>query len=256
MRGLSIEITGLVVSFDGFHAVDEVDLTIVADELRFLIGPNGAGKTTLIDAVTGKSRAASGSIRLAGTELVGKREEDIVRLGVGRTFQTPTVLVDLTVVANVDLALRRRDRLLSLLRPAPPAEREQVRAILDVVGLGADAGVRAGELSHGARKWLEIGMLLAQDARVLLLDEPVAGMTRPERQRTGELLARIAGDRTVVVVEHDMEFLRSYAQTVSVLHEGRLLAEGSVDEVQADPRVVEVYLGRGGKDSDAVAKGA
>lgn len=255
--GVTLEIESLVVSFGDFRAVDDLDLLVVAGELRFVIGPNGAGKTTLIDAVTGRARVASGSIKVAGTELVHLREHRISRLGVGRTFQTPTVLEALTVRENVDLAIGRKGRLAPLVRGAPVGERAAAARVIEEVGLTAQADGPAGELSHGARKWLEIAMLLAQDARVMLLDEPVAGMTAPERAHTGELLRSIRGDRTVVVVEHDMDFLRSYADVVTVMHEGRMLAEGPVAQVQADPRVVEVYLGRSAEETpDRVGTGS
>ncbi len=242
-----LEIAGLTVSFDGFRAVDGVDLSIAEGELRFLIGPNGAGKTTLLDAVTGLSRA-SGSVRFGGQELLGLAPHRVVRQGVGRTFQTPTVFDQLTVAENVDLAASHRRGLLGLLRRRDrivPA----VADALEVVGLTAQLSQQAGTLSHGQRQWLEIAMLLAQQPRLLLLDEPVAGMTRAERDRTGQLLERIVEDRTVVIIEHDMDFLRRFARRVTVLHEGRVLSEGTVDEVQADERVREVYLGRAGDDT-------
>ncbi|QFZ20800.1 urea ABC transporter ATP-binding protein UrtD [Saccharothrix syringae] len=240
-----LEVRGLRVVFDGFAAVDGLDLTVEEGELRFLIGPNGAGKTTLVDVVTGLTRPVAGSVRFAGRELVGKREHEVVRLGVGRTFQTATVFEELTVVENLDLAACFRMPLRSLLRRRRGVS-DEVAAALAETGLTALADRPAGVLPHGQRRWLEIGMLLVQRPRLLLLDEPVAGMSRAERERTGELLHRVAAARTVVVVEHDMEFLRRYARKVTVLHQGRVLREGSVAEVQADPEVREVYLGRAG----------
>ncbi|MFC5750059.1 urea ABC transporter ATP-binding protein UrtD [Actinomadura rugatobispora] len=241
--GALLEIRGLEVVFDGFRAIDGVDLTVRQGELRFLIGPNGAGKTTLIDVITGLTRPAAGSVRFAGTELTGRKEHRIVRLGIGRTFQTSVVFEELTVVENLDLAAGFRRPLPTLLRQRRGVSGTVAEA-LDTIGLG-DLGDRpAGVLSHGQRQWLEIGMLIAQRPRLLLLDEPVAGMSQDERERTGELLTQIARDHTVVVVEHDMEFLRRYASQVTVLHEGRVLVEGDVAAVQADPRVQEVYLGR------------
>jgi urea transport system ATP-binding protein len=241
--GALLEVRGLNVVFSGFHAVTDLDFTLGAGELRFLIGPNGAGKTTLIDVITGLTRPASGSVLFEGHELVGQREHRIVRAGVGRTFQTSVVFEELTVADNLDLAASFRRRLAGLLRRRRGVS-DEVAAALELIGLGELADRPAGVLSHGQRQWLEIGMLVVQRPRLLLLDEPVAGMSRDERERTGELLRRLARDHTVLVVEHDMAFLRRFASTVTVLHEGRLLCEGSVAEVQADPRVQEVYLGR------------
>jgi urea transport system ATP-binding protein len=238
-----LEVRGLSVSFDGFRAVSDLDFAVAAGELRFLIGPNGAGKTTLIDVVTGRTRPSAGSVRFDGHELVGRQEHRIVRLGVGRTFQTSVVFEQLTVVENLDLAASFRRPLPALLTRGRRVG-ERVAAALATTGLVALADRPAGVLSHGQRQWLEIGMLIVQEPRLLLLDEPVAGMSRAERERTGELLTQIAADHTVVVVEHDMEFLRRFASTVTVLHEGRLLCEGTVEAVRADPRVQEVYLGR------------
>jgi urea transport system ATP-binding protein len=238
-----LEVRGLNVVFSGFSAIADLDFTLQAGELRFLIGPNGAGKTTLIDVVTGLTRPASGSVRFAGEELVGRPEHRIVRAGVGRTFQTSVVFEELTVLDNLDLAAGFRRGWATLLRRRRGVA-EDVASALDTIGLAGLADRPAGVLSHGQRQWLEIGMLVVQRPRLLLLDEPVAGMSREERQRTGELLRAVARDHTVLVVEHDMAFLREFASTVTVLHEGRLLCEGTVAEVQADPRVQEVYLGR------------
>jgi urea transport system ATP-binding protein len=233
----------LNVVFSGFKAITDLDFSLDAGELRFLIGPNGAGKTTLIDVITGLTKPVSGSVRFAGQELVGRAEHAIVRAGVGRTFQTSVVFEELTVVENLDLAANFRRRLPPLLRRRDGVC-DEVAAALDTIGLGRLAHRPAGVLSHGQRQWLEIGMLVVQRPRLLLLDEPVAGMSRAERERTGELLHLVARDHTVLVVEHDMDFLRRFASTVTVLHEGRTLCEGTVAEVQADQRVQEVYLGR------------
>jgi urea transport system ATP-binding protein len=238
-----LEIRGLEVVFDGFQAISGVDLTVEHGELRFLIGPNGAGKTTLIDVITGLTRPSAGSVTFGGASLVGRKEHRIVRLGIGRTFQTSVVFEELTVVENLDLAASFRRPLVTLLRQRRTVS-EAVAAALETIGLGDLADRPAGVLSHGQRQWLEIGMLITQQPRLLLLDEPVAGMSRDERERTGELLTEIAKDHTVIVVEHDMEFLRRYASQVTVLHEGAVLVEGDVATVQADPRVQEVYLGR------------
>ena len=248
-----LEVRGLEVVFDGFRAIDGVDFTVNEGEMHFLIGPNGAGKTTLVDVVTGLTKPASGSVRFnggqldamtgAGVELVGLKEFDIVRLGIGRTFQTAFVFEQLSVVDNLDLAATYRARSRSLFRRRRHVD-DRITATLETIGLIDLAERPAAILSHGQRQWLEIGMLLVQDHQLLLLDEPVAGMSKSERRRTGELLQQIAKDRTVVVIEHDMDFLRDFASVVTVLHEGRLLCEGSVSDVQADPRVQEVYLGR------------
>ncbi|WP_343450644.1 urea ABC transporter ATP-binding protein UrtD [Micromonospora oryzae] len=236
-----LRVRGLRVSFDGFTAVDGVDLDVPAGDLRFLIGPNGAGKTTLVDAVTGLVRA-TGSVHFGDRELLGRDVHRIARLGVGRTFQTAAVFEELTVAQNLDIAagagrswwtLARRRRLLP----------DEVVAALDTIGLVDRADHLAGTLAHGQKQWLEIGMLLVSDARLLLLDEPVAGMSHDERDATGALLETVSRDRTVVVIEHDMDFLRRFARTVTVLHAGRVLSEGTVAQVQADPRVQEVYLG-------------
>jgi urea transport system ATP-binding protein len=238
-----LEISGLTVSFDGFVAVDGVDLSVLPGDLRFLIGPNGAGKTTLIDAVSGLV-PATGSVRYGGHELTGRKVHRIARLGVGRTFQTATVFEELTVLQNLDIAAGHRRGPLTLVRRRRGVP-EEVEQALETVGLTELVDAPAGVLAHGQKQWLEIGMLLVQDARLLMLDEPVAGMSAEEKDETGRLLRRIGADRTVVVVEHDMDFMRSFADSVTVLHAGKVLAEGSVREVQADPRVQEVYLGPG-----------
>ncbi|GAA0401001.1 ABC transporter ATP-binding protein [Acrocarpospora corrugata] len=249
-----LEVRDLSVVFDGFRAIDGVDFTVQNGELRFLIGPNGAGKTTLIDIITGLTKPTTGTVVFDGKSLAGKREHERVRLGIGRTFQTSVVFEELTVLENLDLAASFRRPLWQLLarRKGVVAAVEQA---LETTGLGDLATRKAGVLSHGQRQWLEIGMLIAQGPRLLLLDEPVAGMSSDERARTGELLTSIAKDHTVIVIEHDMEFLRRYASQVTVLHEGKVLIEGSVDEVRADPRVQEVYLGRAREEAahDAVS---
>ncbi|NLU83097.1 urea ABC transporter ATP-binding protein UrtD [Rhodococcus sp. HNM0569] len=236
-----LEIRDLRVTFDGFKAIDGIDMTLMQGDLRFLIGPNGAGKTTLVDAVTGLA-PASGSIVKSGVELVGKKVHHIARLGVGRTFQTASVFEELTVLQNLDIAAGASRGPLTLLRKRKsvlPA----IEEALEVTGLGALRERKAGVLAHGQKQWLEIGMLLVQNCSVLLLDEPVAGMSGEEREETGRLLQRIGGERTVVVVEHDMDFMRSFATSVTVLHAGKVLSEGSVAHVQADPKVQDVYLG-------------
>ncbi len=253
-----LEIRGLRVVFDGFAAVDGVDLDVPEGDLRFLIGPNGAGKTTLVDAVTGLASAADGSIRLAGKELRGLKEHEIVRLGVGRTFQTASVIEQLSVVENLDIAAGAGRSLRTLLRRRKGIE-PRIAEVLGMIGLADLAERPAGLLAHGQKQWLEIGMLLVQDCRLLLLDEPVAGMSEEERAATGDLLRHLATECTVIVVEHDMHFLRMVAKSVTVLHEGKVLSEGSVAEVRADPRVQEVYLGPDetvDSDNDALTGGS
>jgi urea transport system permease protein len=238
------QIKGAVIAAFGLgllQATFEYSTTASID-LRFLIGPNGAGKTTLVDAITGLA-PATGSVRFGRTELIGKKVHRIARLGVGRTFQTASVFEELTVLQNLDIAAGTGRSALSLLRrrsSVPPV----VEQAMDIVGLTAQRDRPAGALAHGQKQWLEIGMLLVQNARVLLLDEPVAGMSADERVQTGELLRRIGAERTVVVVEHDMDFMRSFATSVTVLHAGKVLSAGTVAQVQADPKVQEVYLGR------------
>jgi urea transport system ATP-binding protein len=241
-----LELTDVRVTFDGFVAVDGVSMTVLQGDLRFLIGPNGAGKTTLVDAITGLA-PATGSVRFGRTELLGKKVHRITRLGIGRTFQTASVFEELTVLQNLDIAAGAGRGPLTLLR-ARRSVPEEVEEAMVTVGLTAARDKPAGTLAHGQKQWLEIGMLLVQNARVLLLDEPVAGMSADEREETGSLLRRVGADRTVVVVEHDMDFLRSFADSVTVLHAGKVLSEGTVAQVQADPKVQEVYLGATRKD--------
>ncbi|MEE1831792.1 urea ABC transporter ATP-binding protein UrtD [Streptomyces sp. SP17KL33] len=242
MSGEGLTVRDLRVTFDGFKAVDGVDLDIRPGDLRFLIGPNGAGKTTLVDAVTGLVKS-TGSVRFGGEELIGKPVHRIARMGIGRTFQTATVFEELTVLQNLDIAAGAGRGVWTMLRRRKGVP-EAVTKALETTGLTELRDRPAGVLAHGQKQWLEIGMLLVQDVKLLLLDEPVAGMSHDEREATGELLQRVSEDHTVVVIEHDMDFMRSFARSVSVLHAGKVLSEGSVAEVQADPRVQEVYLGR------------
>jgi urea transport system ATP-binding protein len=238
-----LEVRDLAVEFDGFRALDGVNLSVEQGELRFLIGPNGAGKTTLIDCITGLTRPTGGEILFQGQSLSGLREHQRARHGIGRSFQTPTVFESLTVIDNLDLAesFRRSFLRLFLRRREVTAG---VSATLERIGLSHVAGRLAGTLSHGQKQWLEIGLLLVQQPSLLLLDEPVAGMSVQERIDTGDLLRELAGDHTVIVIEHDMAFLRRFAHKVTVLHEGRVVSEGTVEEVHADPIVREIYLGR------------
>jgi urea transport system ATP-binding protein len=236
-----LEIRNLTVDFDGFKAIDGVDLTLLQGRLHFLIGPNGAGKTTLVDALTGLV-SGTGAAMFRNHDLLAMKSHMIVRLGVGRTFQTASVFEQLSVLQNLDIAagMHRKARRSIFARGKVP---ERVEQALETVGLAALAHRPAGILAHGQKQWLEIGMLLVQDAQVMFLDETVAGMSGDEREETGELLQRIVGDRTIVVIEHDMDFMRRYADFVTVMHTGSVLAEGTVAEVQSDQRVQEVYLG-------------
>ena len=237
------------VTFDGFKALTNLTLTLDRGELRCIIGPNGAGKTTLMDCITGKTRPTAGNVYLVGenreqTSLVELAEYEVAELGIGRKFQRPTVFHGHSVFENLELALAtKRGVFASLFASLSKSQREKIDEILEKVGLSGRRNERAGRLSHGEKQWLEIGMLLAQDPSILLVDEPIAGMTHQETERTAELLRSLAGKHTVVVVEHDMDFIRSIARTVTVLHQGKLLCEGSMDFVQNDPKVIEVYLG-------------
>ena len=245
-RPLVLWVEELSVSFDGFKALTDVSLELEQGELRCLIGPNGAGKTTLMDVITGKTRPTKGGVFLdrRDVDLTKLSECRIAELGVGRKFQRPTVFQGHTVYENCELALRGRKGVWSaLFTRRTAAERERIEEVMEIIGLANQSTREAGLLSHGQKQWLEIGMLLAQDPKVLLVDEPVAGMTHAEMERTAELLRSLAGKHTIVVVEHDMEFVRSIARRVTVLHEGKVLADGPMAQIQADPRVVEVYLG-------------
>ncbi|MCE0731371.1 urea ABC transporter ATP-binding protein UrtD [Halomonas sp. G15] len=237
----------VTVSFDGFKAIDDLNLTIDDGELRCIIGPNGAGKTTMMDIITGKTRPDSGSVWFGSRHnLLSMNEPEIASLGIGRKFQKPTVFEALTVFENLELAMAADKRILPTLTARMTGElRDRIEEVLATIGLTELRHRQAGILSHGQKQWLEIGMLLMQRPRLLLVDEPVAGMTEQEMERTAELLTGLAGKgrQSVVVVEHDMGFVRSIARTVTVLHQGSVLAEGSMDQVSSDPKVVEVYLG-------------
>ena len=236
-----LEISDLTVSFGEFVAVRNLSVTAMQGEVRFLIGPNGAGKTTLIDAITGLV-PSTGAINKSGVPLNGKPVHKIARLGVGRTFQTASVFEDLTVEQNLDVAAGAGRSAWQLLRQRKKYS-DAVQEALDIAGLSEIRHRSAGILSHGQKQWLEIGMLLVQNAEALLLDEPVAGMSADERDQTGELLKKIARTRIVLVVEHDMDFMRAFADQVTVMAAGQVLSSGTVAEIQADPRVQEVYLG-------------
>lgn len=237
----SVKVENLTVRFDGFTAVDDVSLLMLKGQIHFLIGPNGAGKTTLVDALTGLV-PASGTAMYNGVDLLAMKTNKVIRAGVGRTFQTATVFDELSVLQNLDIAggLRRRAWQLPFARRGVP---DYVEDALETIGLSSLRDRPAGILAHGQKQWLEIGMLLVQDARVMFLDEPVAGMNADERDETGQLLQRIGEERTIIVIEHDMDFVRNFAEWVTVMHTGKVLTAGTVDQVQADRRVQEVYLG-------------
>lgn len=242
-----LEVSGVSVSFDGFRAINNLSIQIAEPELRAIIGPNGAGKTTFMDIVTGKTKPDDGYVRWAekSISLVGMSESQIAREGIGRKFQKPTVFEAQTVRENIILALKNpRGPFDLLFTRAANDQEDRVRAISDEIGLTDVLDQPSGALSHGQKQWLEIGMLLAQDPRLLLVDEPAAGMTPAERQHTTDLLVRAAKTRAVVVVEHDMEFVRRLNCKVTVLHQGSVLAEGSLDHVTQNKDVIDVYLGR------------
>jgi urea transport system ATP-binding protein len=235
----------LTVTFDGFKALDSLSLYVDPGELLCVIGPNGAGKTTMMDVITGKTRPDSGTVWFGrAIDLLALTEPEIAQAGIGRKFQKPSVFEFLTVFDNLELALAGdKSFWKALVARLTPAQRERIDKVLETTGLTALRDMQAKVLSHGQKQWLEIGMLLMQEPELLLVDEPVAGMTPHETERTAELLVSLAGEHSVVVVEHDMDFVRSIARRVTVLHEGRVLAQGSMDAVQSDPRVIEVYLG-------------
>src|SRR3569623_354029 len=234
----------LTVSFDGFKAVDDLNLYIEKGEVRAVIGPNGAGKTTVLDLISGRTRASEGSVRCKGHDLIGMREHEIVRLGVGRKFQTPSVYESLTVEENLVMSYPKRRTVFGAWMFKPDkGVRDKVAETAGIIHLGDKLQDRAETLSHGEKQWLEIGMLLIQGPELMMLGEPEAGMSVAERERTAELINRTSPGRALLVVEHDMEFVKRIAHRGTVLHQGKWLAEGKMETVQADPRVIEVYLG-------------
>jgi urea transport system ATP-binding protein len=242
-----IYLEDVTVEFDGFRALRNLNFFMDHAELRVVIGPNGAGKTTLLDVISGKVTPVKGRVVYGRDhDLRGLREHEIAALGVGRKFQTPTIFPSLTVYDNLDLSRRRRSKgvFATLVARRDVDAADTVLATLDRIGLADRHAERAGALSHGEKQWLELGMVMIQECDLLLVDEPVAGMTDEETERTAALLQSIARDRAVLVIEHDMAFVRSIARTVTVLHEGTVLREGTIDQIQNDPRVTEIYLGR------------
>lgn len=244
-HGVILYLDGISVSFDGFKAINDLNLYVEDGELRCIIGPNGAGKTTMMDIITGKTRPDSGSAWFGQQiNLLAMDEPEIAAAGIGRKFQKPTVFEQHAVTDNLELAMAGDKRVWPTLNARLNGEqRDRIEEVLQVIGLENQFSDQAGSLSHGQKQWLEIGMLLMQNPKLLLVDEPAAGMTHQEMDRTAELLTSLAGTRSVIVVEHDMDFVRSIARKVTVLHQGSVLAEGSMDEIQNDQRVIEVYLG-------------
>ncbi len=239
-----LNVEGLTVSFDGFKAVNDFSFYVDEGEIRVLIGPNGAGKTTVLDLICGKTKATSGSIRFRRDELTKMSEHEIVNAGVGRKFQNPSIYEDLTVFENLEISFPRGHSVFGALTFKRDAEVvDAVQQTAEMIFLADSLDKTAGLLSHGQKQWLEIGMLLIQDPDLLMLDEPVAGMSVSERKKTAELLTRIADGRSVLVVEHDMQFVADIADRVTVMHQGKMLSEGSMEKVQNDPKVIEVYLG-------------
>ena len=239
-----LAVEGLTVSFDGFKAVDDLSFYVDPDEIRVIIGPNGAGKTTALDLICGRTKASSGSIRFRGQELTKMKEHQIVHAGVGRKFQNPSIYDDLTVFENLEISFPRGRTVFGALAFKRDAEVcDRVEEIAEMIFLADHLDDRAEFLSHGQKQWLEIGMLLIQDPELLMLDEPVAGMSVSERVKTAELLNRIIKGRSVIVIEHDMKFAEDIATRVTVLHQGKVISEGDMAHVKADPKVVEVYLG-------------
>jgi urea transport system ATP-binding protein len=239
-----LALESVAVSFDGFRAVDGLNLYVDYGELRVIIGPNGAGKTTVLDLICGRTRVSEGSIKFKNQEITAWKEQEIVRRGIGRKFQTPTIYEDLSVFENLELSVPRgRDVFGALLWKRTPEVIERVREVAEMIFLHDQLDRPAETLSHGQKQWLEIGMLLIQDPELLMLDEPVAGMSVSERAKTAALLKEIIKNRSVIVIEHDMQFVESIAHRVTVMHQGKVLAEGDMQTVQSNPKVKEVYLG-------------
>ncbi|KAF2422296.1 urea ABC transporter ATP-binding protein UrtD [Bacillus subtilis] len=236
------------VEFDGFWALQGADISVQERDIHFLIGPNGAGKTTLLDIICGKTKPHSGEVLFQETnELTKAREYQIAKLGVARKFQAPSVFMQLTVFENLELAMKQKKTILSLLTARMTKEQsDRIIDILRLIGLDDKWDLTAGSLSHGQKQWLEIGMQLAMEPKLLLLDEPIAGMTGKEREKTGALLEEIAKTCSVLIVEHDMDFVRLFSRKVTVMHEGKVLCEGSMDDITSNEEVAEVYLGRSG----------
>ncbi len=239
-----LSVKDLTVSFDGYKVVDNLSFDIGQNELRVIIGPNGAGKTTVLDLISGKTKPTAGSVKFNGREIMGVSENRIVKLGLGRKFQTPSIFEDLTVLENLEISFPRgRDVFGAFFFNRDDEVVDRINEVANIIYLEEELETDAASLSHGQKQWLEVGMLLMQDPKLMMLDEPVAGMTLNEREQTAKLLNKICQGRSVIVIEHDMNFVKQIAQTVTVLHQGSVLSEGEMAEVQKDPKVIEVYLG-------------
>ena len=233
------------VSFEGFLALNNLNLTLTKGELRAVIGPNGAGKTTFLDVITGKVKPTKGDVFFKGKSLVGKKEHKIARIGVGRKFQSPRVFENLTVQENLEISVSQYSSTIKLIANKPSENKlKEIKKLMKIVNLSSQSEIKAGSLSHGQKQWLEIAMLLGQKPALMLIDEPVAGLTDEETDLTADLLKSLSGENTVLVIDHDMEFIRRLESNVTVLNQGSVLCEGSMDEIQADPKVIEVYLGK------------
>ncbi|MCL7748872.1 urea ABC transporter ATP-binding protein UrtD [Halalkalibacter alkaliphilus] len=245
----------LSVRFGGFYAIKEFDFSIPHGELHFLIGPNGAGKTTFLDAVCGKTKYSEGTLMFNGTTNLAKlKEYEIVREGIGRKFQAPSIFPFLTVFDNLELAMKQDKRVIPVLFSRMKAsDKAKIDEMLSLIGLKEQKNVVAKTLSHGQKQWLEIGMVMMQEPNLLMLDEPIAGMTEEEEEKTGELLLELKKRCSIIVVEHDMDFVRKFAEKVTVMHGGQLLCDGTMEEIQRNERVMEVYLGKKGEQANAKA---
>ena len=240
-----LNLKNVSVSFQGFLALNNLNLTLSKGELRAVIGPNGAGKTTFLDVITGKVKPTKGDVLFKGRSLVGKKEHKIARIGIGRKFQSPRVFENLSVQENLEISVSQYSSTIKLIAAKPTQDKlEEVRKLMNIVNLSEQSNTKAGSLSHGQKQWLEIAMLLGQKPSLMLIDEPVAGLTDEETDLTADLLKSLAGDNTVLVIDHDMEFIRRLESNVTVLNQGSVLCEGSMDEIQSNTKVIEVYLGK------------
>ena len=240
-----LTLKSISVSFEGFLALNNLNLSLKKGELRAVIGPNGAGKTTFLDVITGKVKPTQGEVLFNGRSLVGKKEHKIARLGVGRKFQSPRVFENLTVKNNLEISVSQYSSTFKIIADKPnKIKLEEIEQLLRIVNLSKQSEVKAGSLSHGQKQWLEIAMLLGQKPSLMLIDEPVAGLTDEETELTADLLKSLSGENTLLVIDHDMEFIRRLDSNVTVLNQGSVLCEGSMDQIQSDPKVIEVYLGK------------
>ena len=240
-----LDLRDVSVSFEGFLALNNLNLTLTKGELRAVIGPNGAGKTTFLDVITGKVKPTKGDVFFKGKSLVGKKEHKIARIGVGRKFQSPRVFENLSVQENLEISVSQYSSAIKLIANKPSENKlKEIKKLMKIVNLSSKSEIKAGSLSHGQKQWLEIAMLLGQKPALMLIDEPVAGLTDEETDLTADLLKSLSGENTVLVIDHDMEFIRRLESNVTVLNQGSVLCEGSMDEIQIDPKVIEVYLGK------------